>query len=182
MEFDGDLPAETDQKDFCYQLIVDHLFISTGTVIAGFENKTYEVCLEIIVQGDPFSDTLDLDSGPRIGSKAITVFGGLDLHGQERRIMTGLAEDISRGDFIMKVYPSVDWVAGDVIAVAASGYMGGDSEVFTVKSVEANSIAVTQAFKYPHSGKLTAVILFSVLLTYSRTCAKDHLHKKTTCI
>ena len=127
LEFDGELPAEeTDENGaFCCQLIVDHLFISTGTVIAGFENETYEGCLEIIVEGHPFSDTLDLDSGPRIGSKAISVFGGLDLHGQERTIMTVLAEDISPGDFIIKVDTYVDWVDGDVIAVAASGYMGG---------------------------------------------------------
>ena len=50
----------------------------------------------------------------------------------------------------------MDWVVGDVIAVAATGYMGADSEVLTITAITGRDITFTPALQFPHSGKVSA--------------------------
>ena len=98
-----------------------------------------------------------MPNAPEIGTKAIVVFGGLDLHGEKRSVKTKLGSDISPGDTSLTVLDIVDWRTGDQIVVAASGYMGGDSEVVTITSVSDRTLTVTEAFKHPHSGMYPVV-------------------------
>ena len=57
---------------------------------------------------------------------------------------------------LFQVNSDVHWVAGDVIVVAATGYMGADSEVLTIAVITGRDITFTPALQFSHSGKVSS--------------------------
>lgn len=82
------------------------------------------------------------------------VFGGLQLHGEDRGIIkTKLAATVSSGNQIT-VTDKVAWVAGDVILVTTTDYNPWHTETFTVNSVSDYTITLNDTIKYKHIGEV----------------------------
>lgn len=66
------------------------------------------------------------------------------MHGQLRNPTWTIVEStISPGDTSFTVVEPVDWKAGEVIAVAATGFDHRESEQMTIESVSADGLTIT---------------------------------------
>jgi len=70
----------------------------------------------------------------------------LKAHGKPRTLTwTRLASTAAAGSTSLKLQAPVDWVAGESIVVAASGFIHTESEVMTIQSIaNGTDIILTQ--------------------------------------
>ncbi|CAG9312591.1 unnamed protein product [Blepharisma stoltei] len=127
----------------------DYIYIQGGLFQIGTEAEPFQNKFTITIHGDRSSALL-----PYYGSQFIAVRGGvLDIHGVARTpAWTFIDGTIAPDDTTFKVAETVDWAAGEVIAIASTSYDHNESEMMTIASVSGKQITVTSPFVYKHYG------------------------------
>lgn len=91
---------------------------------------------------------------PIYGNKVIGVrYGTLDMHGIERTPTWTLLEyTVEPGDTVITLTQEVDWVAGEMIAIASTSYEPREGEHRTILSVDSTKKILTldQPLEFKH--------------------------------
>jgi hypothetical protein len=135
------------------KLEATYILIQGGRLIIGFsESNPFEHEMKILLNGHHFTPDQPLPNGPNLGSKALGVFGGLDIHGKNRTVYwTQLAATVSAGDNTLTVSDETDWEVGDEIVVATTSYEAWQTETFKIEAVtDASTFQINGSFAFKH--------------------------------
>lgn len=118
---------------------------SMAQFIVGWPDKPYPNNLIIQLMGNHTTEDLPLTSSLNLGSKAIGVFGKLQLYGTPRGDVswTTLSETLEVGKNVLKVTHDVDWKTGDEVVVTTSSFESRETETFKIKSIAGDRRTVT---------------------------------------
>lgn len=134
-----------DEEDMTFDAY--YFVINEGEFEAGTEDAPYQHKLTFTMHGGYYGKQL-----PHFGNKGIGCLNcKFNMHGQVRTpTWTMLESTISPGDVTFDVLVPVDWVAGEHIVIAGTGFDHYESEEMVIASVAANKtqITVESAFKY----------------------------------
>lgn len=100
---------------------------------------------------------MPLNHGPNVGSKAIGVFGSLEMHGMPREVYwSKLDKTVQAGATVLELEDDVegDWKQGDEIVIASTSFEARQAETATVESVSAKTVTLKTALKYKHINHL----------------------------
>ncbi|XP_071793632.1 fibrocystin-L-like isoform X1 [Asterias amurensis] len=146
----GNLEIEDTQDN---KIEATYILIQGGRLIIGFsESNPFVHDMKILLNGNHFTPDQPLPNGPNLGSKALGVFGGLDLHGVNRTVYwTQLSATVSPGDNTLTVVAETDWVVGDEIVVATTSYEAWQTETFIIVAVtDASTFQINGTFEFRH--------------------------------
>ena len=152
---------------------IDHvikaeIILITGSMaqfIVGWPDKPYPNNLIIQLVGNHTTEDLPLTNSLNLGSKAIGVFGKLQLYGTSRGdvIWTTLSKTLEVGQNVLKLSQDVDWKSGDEILVTTSSFEARDTETFKIKSIDDDKRTVTIETTAQHQHK-SFEVCFSIIL------------------
>lgn len=110
-----------------------YIFLNRGYMEVGTEEHPYTSKLTITMHGNVSSPFI-----PIFGNKCLAVAEStLDMHGIERvPTWTNLNETSLPGATVIKLTGPLDWVAGEEIAIAATGFEGREGEKRTILSID----------------------------------------------
>ncbi|XP_072025340.1 fibrocystin-L-like [Amphiura filiformis] len=138
-------------RDFVLDAV--QILIQGGHFIAGWKDQPFTRNGKIILRGRHSTPEIVLPSGPVLGSKALGVFGGLDLHGISRTVYwTHLASTIFPGDNTITVVKDTDWKVGDEIVIATTSYDPWHTETFAIAAVNGRTFTLNATVQYKHLG------------------------------
>ena len=128
---------------------------SMAQFIVGWPDKPYPNNVIIQLMGNHTTEDLPLTSSLNLGSKAIGVFGKLQLYGKPRDgdiMWTILAETFEVGKDVLTLSNDVDWKTGDEVVVTTSSFEARETETFKIKSIAGDKRTVTfeTTAKYQH--------------------------------
>ncbi|KAK3107254.1 hypothetical protein FSP39_010348 [Pinctada imbricata] len=128
-----------------FTISVTYLYILGGRLIIGCDESTpFLGTASIVLRGDWSTPEYPITEGPAVGSKAIGVFGGLDLHGKDVAVTwTTLENTANAGDSQIVLHEQVSWSAGDEIIITATGYKAWEVEVLAISSIAADKKTIT---------------------------------------
>ncbi len=136
------------------KLTVGEIFINGGQLIVGWENNPFKHNMEIELTGTKASLEYILPNGfDSMGSKAIGVYGGLDLHGIPRTpSWTRLSQTASAGSNQLSLVEVVDWKVGEEIVISTTSYAPFETETFKITAVNINKniITLNASLAYDH--------------------------------
>ncbi|XP_067950541.1 fibrocystin-L-like [Watersipora subatra] len=148
----GKDPVTGEYRDFVLE--VGYLIISGGRLVVGWEDEGYRGNVEIILNGDQYSENYQQTSGATVGQKVIAVSGGLDLHGKQREtLITTLSKTAQAGASTIMLRQETDWEAGESIMLTATSYDAQETEVVTITAVNGKEISITPVLMYKHLGE-----------------------------
>ena len=121
--------------------------------------------LEVGTAAEPFahSATIELD-GPvedamGMGGRFLAVAtGSLELHGASaaKRTWTQLAASVDSGATQLTLAEATDWVVGDELGIAPSGFDAYAVDRVTVTAIEGRTVTFTPALRHGHFGEVLA--------------------------
>ena len=130
-------------------------------LIIGTEENPHPGNVLITLQGDWNSPEIPMNNGPNLGSKAIGVFGSLDIHGLPRDVYwTRLLATENQGENVIQVEDDVatgsegDWKVGDELIIASTTFEARQAEVVKIASVNSNMITLETPLQYKHTSAL----------------------------
>jgi hypothetical protein len=101
------------------------------------------------------------DVHPRCGAKFLCAgpTGQIELHGvaANKVSWTQLNKSAEPGETSIELKEPVDWVSGDQIVIAPSGFDAYEAEPVTVASVSGNRVTFSPALKHRHYGRIEPV-------------------------
>ena len=100
---------------------------------------------------------MPLNHGPNVGSKAIGVFGSLEMHGMPRDVYwTRLNKTVEDGATVLELEHVVggDWKQGDEIVIASTTFEARQAERVTIDSVSGNKVTLKTDLQYKHTSHL----------------------------
>ncbi|CAH1788932.1 unnamed protein product [Owenia fusiformis] len=141
-----------------FDIHADLIFI-TGRLIVGWPDEPFPRLCTITLHGnhntENFYQGAQWYNGPNIGSKAIGVFGGLDLHGlTQETSWTTLADTGRQGDNTITLATAVDWAVQNDIVIASTGYNAWETETFRIVGISDDGLTLTlnDTLTYTHRG------------------------------
>ena len=124
-------------------------------LIIGWRDKPHPGNVLISLQGNWDSPDMPLNHGPNVGSKAIGVFGSLEMHGMPRNVYwTRLNKTVEAGGNVLELEDKVDWKQGEEIVIASTTFEARQAERVTIDSVSGNKVTLREALKYKHVSHL----------------------------
>ena len=127
-------------------------------LIIGTEKNPHPGNVLITLQGDWDSPEMPMNNGPNLGSKAIGVFGTLDMHGLPRDVYwTRLSATKNAGETVIELEDDVatgsdgDWKVGDEIVIASTTFEARQAEVVKISQVTNNIITLKTPLQYKHT-------------------------------
>lgn len=111
-----------------------HIFVRAGQLHIGSEEYPFTFEARITLYGEKDFESIVYDNAIEAGNKLLANVGLVRMFGIPRKQkMTRLLAPVNKGDSTFKVEPSLDLVAGDRLALAATAYdfMASD-DVFVV--------------------------------------------------
>jgi len=139
-----------------------------GALIVGFSDEPVLTNVLISLTGDHDSKDMPLSSKVNLGSKALGVFGRLQMYGKTHKIhWTRIEKTVAKGDNSITLEDPVDWEAGDEIAITTSSFVPEEVEKFVIKEVEEDGKKLTliQPAKYKHSAFKTQINNYKVKMS-----------------
>ncbi|XP_013413864.1 fibrocystin-L-like [Lingula anatina] len=153
LEF-AQMPNSNNYYDFVINAEIIYIRFP-GRLIVGWPNNVFKGTAEIILRGSHATPVYVPDgSSPNVGSKAIAVFGGLDLHGDDKGVSwTQLSQTADAGANSLTLKDDVSqWEVGDEIVVTPTGYKPYETEIFKLTSVSGNTIGLNSTLAHKHLG------------------------------
>jgi len=131
----------------------NYIYLRHAYMEVGTEEFPYTSQLTITMHGNLSSPYLPIFGNKCIACDACT----LDMHGVARdKTWTVLDSTVEPGATQITLSESVDWVAGEQIAIAATSYNGREGEKRTIKSIDKTTdpnkpvITLEQALEFKH--------------------------------
>ncbi|XP_053372863.1 fibrocystin-L-like [Mercenaria mercenaria] len=137
-----------------YEIEADFIIIKGGRLIIGWPDDAFDGLATITLRGNHSSPYYYPGDGPILGSKAIGVFGGLDLFGKDvGRTWTELATTATAGSNKIVLTDQVQWSQGDEIVVGPTGFDPWQTESFKIEAVASDNVTLTlnSTLKYLHT-------------------------------
>jgi cell surface hyaluronidase len=152
LQVDGTLVFEEKDLSLTTGWILVSGVLAIGSETAGFQHKAV-----ITLTGPEGEDVLGL------GGRAFVINAGtLDLHGAVHTSWTRLAATAPRGATQITLEKSVDWRAGDRLAIASTDFDPTQAEDVLIKDVLGNSVTLQSPLKFAHWGVTQQVSEFTV--------------------
>jgi hypothetical protein len=130
-------------------------------LIIGTEENPHPGNVLITLQGDWYSPEMPMNNGPNLGSKALGVFGTLEMHGLPRDVYwTRLSATVDAGQTVIEVEENVaigsdgDWKVGDEIVIASTTFEARQAEVVKISQVTNKVITLEAPLQYKHTSIL----------------------------
>jgi hypothetical protein len=155
---EGGLIFAPDENNADHERYFDahYVMVQGGFMEIGTEDFPYTSKLTITMHGavtDPYL--------PTYGNKVIGVrYGVLDMHGNERTpTWTMLETTADAGCTQVTLSEAVDWQPGEVVAIAATGYVGREGEKRTIASIDNTDptkpvLTLEEPLEYEHFAKI----------------------------
>lgn len=144
-------------RDYVLNASIILIMGETARLIIGWEDNPHPGNVLLSLRGDWDSPDMPLNHGPNVGSKAIGVFGSLEIHGIPRNVYwTRLNKTANIGDTIIELEDVVhhgiatDWKEGDEIVIASTTFEARQAEVVEIASVKQSVVRLKTALKYKH--------------------------------
>ncbi|KAJ0054901.1 hypothetical protein NL108_007111 [Boleophthalmus pectinirostris] len=137
-----------------------HLMIQGGRLIAGSPESPFKGELHIKLRGNHHTPDWPLPNGPNLGSKALGVFGILELYGKPPNVYhTKLSASSAAGTNTLTLAKAVDWQVGDEVAVSTSSYDVWETEKHVISAVSQDGLVLTleKPLAYTHIGETHSV-------------------------
>ncbi|XP_045210443.2 fibrocystin-L-like isoform X2 [Mercenaria mercenaria] len=137
-----------------YEIEADFIIIKGGRLIIGWPDDAFDGLATITLRGNHSSPYYYTGDGPILGSKAIGVFGGLDLFGKDvGRTWTELAITATAGSNTVVLADQVQWSQGDEIVIGPTGFDPWQTESFKIQAVATDNVTLTlnSTLKYLHT-------------------------------
>uniref|UniRef100_A0A3B4AGA3 Uncharacterized protein n=1 Tax=Periophthalmus magnuspinnatus TaxID=409849 RepID=A0A3B4AGA3_9GOBI len=137
-----------------------HILIEGGRLIAGSPESPFEGELHIILRGDHRTQDWPLPNGPNLGSKALGVFGILELYGKPPNVYhTKLSASSAAGTNSVTLAKAVDWQVGDEVAISTSSYNTWETEKRVISAVSDDRMVLTldKPLTHTHIGETHSV-------------------------
>lgn len=130
----------------------------TGKLNIGSAATPYQRKAKITLYGDVDSQTITISNANEAGNKLIANNGEIRMYGKSRSRMSRLLAEAQKGDTTVQVSPNLDWVAGDLIGLAATGLKHLEAETATIQSYNAatGTIVLTTPLQFYHFGRATS--------------------------
>ncbi|KAL3885610.1 hypothetical protein ACJMK2_025660 [Sinanodonta woodiana] len=146
-----DYSPDSNGSYYDFRIEATYIIIQGGYFIGGWQNNPLQGSAEITLVGEHSTPEFSTADGPPIGSKAIGVFGHLDLHGKNvSHTWTKLNMTANVGDTQIKVQDAVNWKVGDSILIAPTSYNAWETEKFQITAISSTIITLSGALKYEH--------------------------------
>ncbi|WAR05573.1 PKHL1-like protein, partial [Mya arenaria] len=136
-----------------YNLEADYIVIRGGRLIIGWPEDPFLGLVTITLRGNHDSSYFTPGDGPVLGSKAIGVFGGLDLFGKDVGLTwTQLATTVMPGSSSLTLAQSVNWTAGNDIVLGTTTFNAWETESFRITAVSDDGLTLTlnDTVRYRH--------------------------------
>lgn len=137
-----------------YNIEADFIIIRGGRLIIGWPDDPFDGLATITLRGNHSSPYFNAGTGPTLGSKAIGVFGGLDLFGKDvGATWTELGATANAGSNRIVLKEQVGWSAGDDIVLGSSSFDPWQTESFRIVSIDADNVTLTlnDSLRYKHT-------------------------------
>ena len=95
---------------------------------------------------------LNANAAVAVNFRALLITGKLYMHGVVKTKMTRLTQTINAGATSIQVESTVNWKAGDQIAIASTSFNPAEAEEFTISQINGNLIQLDRAVSYQHWG------------------------------
>ncbi len=136
------------------RLEADLIFINGGQLIIGWEHEPMRFNVDVVLTGRRGGLHFTLPNGfDTIGTKALAVYGGLDLHGKIRSVSwTRLANTASAGQTLITLQEPVDWKAGEEVLVTTTSFILEHTEIRRIVAVSADgrNLTLNVALDFEH--------------------------------
>lgn len=133
------------------------IFVRAGELVIGSEEEPYNGVATIRLHGTPNDETIAYSYVVEGGNKGILNVGLVKMFGKERTgsYMTRLRESVFKNDKKAVVYPALDWVAGDQVALLPTATQWTHTDYMTIESYDpmTGEVSFTEGLKYYHYGK-----------------------------
>jgi cell surface hyaluronidase len=141
-------------SDADFTLSADWILVD-GRLQVGTAQQPYAKRAAITLKGSA------TDLHPRCGAKFLCAgpTGQIDLHGASANKVSWsqLGKSAEPGDTSIELKESVDWVSGDQVVIAPSGFDAFEAEPVTVTNVSGSRVSFSPALKYRHHGRIEPV-------------------------
>ncbi|XP_072303332.1 fibrocystin-L-like [Eucyclogobius newberryi] len=137
-----------------------HILIKGGWLLAGSPESPFQGELHIKLRGNHRTPDWPLPNGPNLGSKALGVFGILDLYGKAPNVYhTKLSASSAAGTKTLTLATAVDWQVGDEVAISTSSYDVWETEKGVISAVSQDGLVLTldKPLTHTHIGETYTV-------------------------
>ena len=151
-------------RDYVLNASIILIMGKNARLVIGTEANPHPGNVLITLQGDWDSPDMPMNHGPQVGSKAIGVFGSLEMHGIPRNVYwTRLSATASAGSNVIQLQDVVangsagDWKAGDEIVITSTTFEARQAEVVKIASVSNNEVTLETNLQYKHISHLHTI-------------------------
>uniref|UniRef100_A0AAV2K2L6 G8 domain-containing protein n=1 Tax=Knipowitschia caucasica TaxID=637954 RepID=A0AAV2K2L6_KNICA len=121
-----------------------HIMIQGGRLVAGSPQAPFEGELHLRLRGNHLTPDWPLPEGPNLGSKALGVFGILELYGKPSEVYhTKLSASSAAGTNTLALATAVDWKVGDEVAISTTSYDAWETEKHVISAVSQDGLTLT---------------------------------------
>lgn len=139
--------APSDDSTHLRTFDAHYIMIMGGYMEVGTEEHPYTSKLLITMHSDRFDPYLPIYGNKVIGCRFCT----LEMHGIERNLVwTRLAHTADVGATSITLIEEVDWVAGEEIAIAGTGWHNDDHEIRTITSSDGFTLTFDEPLEFKH--------------------------------
>lgn len=136
------------------------ILVDGGSLQIGSPSKPYLAEASITLTGVDESE--EISGGHHsLGTKFLAVInaGSLRVHGKRAREVgwTQLASHALEGAMELTLAQEVEWLPGDVIVIAPSGFDPREAEEVTITSINDRTISFTPSLEFDHWGELQTI-------------------------
>lgn len=151
----GRLSFKNDVDAAANRTINSHwVFVRAGELIIGSEEEPYNGIATIRLYGEPIDEAVAFSMFTEGGNKGIMNVGLVKMYGKDRDQMTRLRADVFKGDNSATVYPGLDWVEGDQVALLCTATQWTHTDYMTISSYDSQTgvVVFNDTLKYYHYG------------------------------
>mmetsp|Transcript_29264 Transcript_29264/g.28392 ORF Transcript_29264/g.28392 Transcript_29264/m.28392 type:complete len:776 (-) Transcript_29264:1803-4130(-) len=114
-----------------------YIFVRAGELLIGSEEEPFTHNAIITLYGLKDNEYIVFKDNIEAGDKILINTGRVEMHGQSRvNYLTRLTETANPGASVIYVESNLDWMAGDVIALAPTTVVYNDSDVAVIVSYD----------------------------------------------
>lgn len=142
------------KNDTDLELKAKHIFVRAGELVIGYKSKPFANTAKITLYGEKDARAMVYDNVVEAGNKLIASVGNITIYGKNRDKMSRLHTAAEKGSVKFTVGSGLDWVAGDMIAIADTSFyaMAGETREIKTYNKQTGELEITLALEYYHWG------------------------------
>nr|XP_039261251.1 fibrocystin-L-like [Styela clava] len=135
-------------------LSATHIIVQGSLYVGWDDTDPHPGVVDFTLRGNTTSEELDATGSLALGAKVLACLGRCEIHGLDPGVVkTKLRETVLKGSTTLPLLEPVPWVAGNVIALAPTGFNPWNSEKAVVSSVSDDGMTLVLAAPLEHDHK-----------------------------